>query len=104
MFRKTLVFFVIFSLFSLLVFTSCSKDESSGSSSSSNKNTPNDPGLYQPGKLTVATGEPVYPPWMMDDNPAGGAGFENGMVYALAAKLGYPAVMSLRTFPLKIWV
>lgn len=45
--------------------------------------------LYKPGKLTVATGEPVYPPWMMDDNPAGGVGFENGMIYALAEKLGF---------------
>lgn len=45
--------------------------------------------LHTPGKLTVATGEPVYPPWMMDDNPAGGVGFENGMIYALAKKLGF---------------
>ena len=52
-------------------------------------NTPNDPRLYEPGKLTVATGEPVYPPWMLDDNPAGGEGFENGLVYALAEELGF---------------
>ncbi len=26
---------------------------------------------------------------MMDDNPAGGEGFENGLVYALAEKLGF---------------
>ena len=49
----------------------------------------NSPNLFQPGKLTVATGEPVYPPWMMDDNPAGGVGFENGLIYALAKKLGF---------------
>ncbi len=47
------------------------------------------PNLYQPGKLTVATGEPVYAPWMMDNDPAGGVGFENGLVYALAEKLGF---------------
>ncbi|HKJ85099.1 MAG TPA: transporter substrate-binding domain-containing protein [Spirochaetia bacterium] len=51
--------------------------------------TPSDPRLYQPGKLTVATGEPVFPPWMMDDDPAGGVGFENGLVYALAEELGF---------------
>jgi polar amino acid transport system substrate-binding protein len=51
--------------------------------------TPQDPNLYQPGKLTVATGEPAYPPWMMDDDPAGGIGFENGVVYALAEELGF---------------
>ena len=51
--------------------------------------TPQDPNLFQPGKLTVATGEPVYPPWMMNDDPASGEGFENGVVYALAEELGF---------------
>ncbi len=51
--------------------------------------TPNDPRLYEPGKLTVATGEPVFPPWMLNDDPAGGEGFENGIVYALAEELGF---------------
>lgn len=51
--------------------------------------TVNDPRLHTPGKLTVATGDVVYPPWMMDDNPEGGEGFENALVYALAAELGF---------------
>lgn len=51
--------------------------------------TPDDPRLFRPGQLTVATGEPVFPPWMMDDDPAGGVGFENGLVYALAEELGF---------------
>jgi polar amino acid transport system substrate-binding protein len=51
--------------------------------------TPQDSRLHEPGKLTVATGEPVYPPWMLDDDPAGGKGFENGLVYALAAEMGF---------------
>jgi polar amino acid transport system substrate-binding protein len=45
--------------------------------------------LYAPGVLTVATGSEVYPPWMLDNDPAGGLGFENGLVYALAAELGF---------------
>ncbi len=49
----------------------------------------NDPRLFTPGKLTVATGEPAYPPWMMDDDPESGIGFENAMIYALAAELGF---------------
>ncbi|WP_196259233.1 ABC transporter substrate-binding protein [Pelagibacterium limicola] len=48
-----------------------------------------DPRLHTPGKLTVATGDVVYPPWMMDDNPEGGEGFENALVYALAEELGF---------------
>lgn len=49
----------------------------------------NDKRLHTPGKLTVSTGDVVYPPWMFDDNPAGGKGFENEMVYALAAEMGF---------------
>jgi len=48
-----------------------------------------DPRLFRPGKLTVATGDPVYPPWMLNDDPAGGEGFENGIVYALAEEMGF---------------
>ena len=47
--------------------------------------------LYADGVLTVATGNEVYPPWMLDNDPAGGLGFENGMVYALAEEMGFTA-------------
>lgn len=43
------------------------------------------------GVLTVGTGDPVYPPWMLNNDPAGGEGFENGLVYALAAEMGFEA-------------
>ncbi len=88
--RKTLLVLFILFLFAVSVFAVGKQEEQPSSSSvTAEKNTPNDPGLYQPGKLTVATGEPVYPPWMMDDNPAGGEGFENGLIYALAEELGF---------------
>jgi len=47
--------------------------------------------LFASGTLTVATGSEVYPPWMFDNDPAGGEGFENGLVYALAAEMGFEA-------------
>ena len=47
--------------------------------------------LFEPGKLTIATGEPVFPPWMMDDDPTNGEGFESAVAYALAAELGFAA-------------
>jgi polar amino acid transport system substrate-binding protein len=61
----------------------------SGTAAMAQEGTTMDPRLHEPGKLTVATGDVVYPPWMMDDNPEGGEGFENAMVYALAAELGF---------------
>lgn len=51
--------------------------------------TPQDERLHQPGQLTVATSDPVFPPWMLNDDPAGGEGFENGIVYALAEEMGF---------------
>lgn len=47
--------------------------------------------LISDGGLTVGTGEVVYPPWMLNNDPAAGEGFENGLVYALAAEMGFDA-------------
>jgi polar amino acid transport system substrate-binding protein len=47
--------------------------------------------LFAAGVLTVSTGDVVYPPWMLDDSPESGEGFENALVYALAAEMGFAA-------------
>jgi polar amino acid transport system substrate-binding protein len=41
------------------------------------------------GKLTVATGDPAYYPYVIDDKPQSGKGFESAVIYAVAAKLGF---------------
>lgn len=41
------------------------------------------------GKLTIATDQPVYPPWFVDDKPENGQGFEGAVAYAVAEKLGF---------------
>ena len=41
------------------------------------------------GKLTIATGEPAYYPWVIDDKPESGQGFEAAVAYAVAEKLGF---------------
>lgn len=43
------------------------------------------------GKLTIATGNPAYFPWVMDNDPASGNGFEAAVAYALAAEMGFDA-------------
>jgi polar amino acid transport system substrate-binding protein len=43
------------------------------------------------GKLVIATGEPAYYPWVIDDAPESGAGFEAAVAYAVATQLGYAA-------------
>jgi polar amino acid transport system substrate-binding protein len=42
-----------------------------------------------PGKLTAATGSPAFPPWVIDDKPENGKGYESAVTYAVAKKLGY---------------
>lgn len=42
-----------------------------------------------PGKLTIATGKPAYSPWVEDDKPESGKGFEAAVAYAVAEKLGF---------------
>lgn len=42
-----------------------------------------------PGKLTIATGDPAYEPWVMNDDPASGEGYEAAVAYAVAEKLGF---------------
>jgi polar amino acid transport system substrate-binding protein len=41
------------------------------------------------GTLTIATSEPAYEPWMVDDDPTNGKGFESAVAYAVADRLGF---------------
>ncbi len=41
------------------------------------------------GVLTVATGNPAYYPWVMDDAPASKQGFEAAVAYAVANEMGF---------------
>ena len=44
-----------------------------------------------PGKLTIGTGLPAYAPWVLEDTPESGEGFEAAVAYAIAAELGFAA-------------
>lgn len=58
-------------------------DAGSGSGSGS--------GYVTEGKLTIATGEPAYYPYVIDDAPESGEGFEAAIAYAVAEELGFAA-------------
>ena len=45
--------------------------------------------LYAKGVLTVATDQPVYPPWFENNKPSNGQGYESAVAYAVAAQLGF---------------
>ena len=43
------------------------------------------------GKLTVATGNPAFEPWVVNDAPESGEGFEAAVAYAVAEEMGFSA-------------
>lgn len=45
--------------------------------------------LVTPGTLTVATGEPAFPPYVIDDDPSNKQGFEAAVAYAVAEEMGF---------------
>ncbi|SFO26090.1 polar amino acid transport system substrate-binding protein [Geodermatophilus obscurus] len=51
--------------------------------------TPDELDTLEPGTLTIATDQPAYEPWMVDDTPENGQGFESAVAYAVAEQLGY---------------
>jgi polar amino acid transport system substrate-binding protein len=45
--------------------------------------------LYQKGTLTVATDQPAYTPWFVNNKPSNGQGYESAVAYAVASQLGF---------------
>ena len=72
-----------------LTLTGCSSSDSSTSETASCAKA--DLATVTDGKLTIATGEPAYYPWIIDDKPETGNGFEGAVAYAVAKQLGFDA-------------
>jgi polar amino acid transport system substrate-binding protein len=72
-----------------LTLTGCSSSDSASSESASCERA--DLQTVTEGKLTIATGEPAYYPWVIDDKPESGEGFEGAVAYAVATQLGFDA-------------
>jgi polar amino acid transport system substrate-binding protein len=43
---------------------------------------------FTKGKLTIATDDPAYTPWFVNNTPSNGKGYESGIAYAIAKVLG----------------
>jgi polar amino acid transport system substrate-binding protein len=67
--------------------SACSSSDSTESASASCEKA--DLATIESGMLTIATGEPAYYPWVLDDAPESGEGFEAAVAYAVATQLGY---------------
>jgi len=93
MFRRTRIAVLVLSL--AIVAVGCGDDDdepgSSGTTAPSGEEAScPDGGLptKEEGQLQVATGEPAFEPWVFDDDPTNGKGFESAVTYAVAEELG----------------
>lgn len=69
------------------------KEEADSETSSTNTSLEDCPAdqleTLSPGQLTVATDEPAFPPYFVDEDPTNGEGFESAVAYAIAEQLGF---------------
>ena len=77
-----------------LIATSCSSSSTEDTAAPAetaevNECSPESLQTVAPGTLTIATGEPAYSPWVLNDAPEKGEGFEAAVAYAVAKQLGY---------------
>ena len=87
--KKRFTLFSAVVIAAALTLSGCSSSDSSTSESASCEKA--DLALVTEGKLTIATGEPAYYPWIIDDAPETGNGFEGAVAYAVAKQLGFDA-------------
>ncbi|MFT4137163.1 ABC transporter substrate-binding protein [Microbacterium sp.] len=69
-----------------LVLTGCAQGEPEATDTAT---VPADDAYVTPGTLTIATGDIAYEPYVIDDDPSSGEGFEAAVAYAIADELGF---------------
>ena len=72
----------------LFTLAACGGDDTA-SSSTEGASTESDCSTITEGTLTIGTGSPAFSPWVENDAPESGEGFEAAVGMAIAAELGY---------------
>jgi len=85
------LFLALFALVATSCSSSTSTDEAAApaESAATNECAPASLQTLEANTLTIATGEPAYSPWVLNDAPEKGEGFEAAVAYAVAKQLGY---------------
>ncbi|GAA1450970.1 ABC transporter substrate-binding protein [Mycobacterium cookii] len=65
--------------------------DDSSESPAADECTPDSMETVADGTLTIATDDPAYEPWFVDNDPTNGQGYESAVAYAIAEQLGYTA-------------
>lgn len=63
--------------------------DGSSESPAADECTPDSMETVADGTLTIATDDPAYEPWFVDNDPTNGQGYESAVAYAIAEQLGY---------------
>ena len=91
--KRTLaaLFLTLFALLAAGCSSSTSTEEAAApaESAATNECAPGTLQTLEANTLTIATGEPAYSPWVLNDAPEKGEGFEAAVAYAVAKQLGY---------------
>ena len=86
--KKRFGFLSVAVISTALILSGCSTSDSATSEEAASC-AKADLATIESGKLTIATGEPAYYPWIIDDAPETGNGFEGAVAYAVAKQLGF---------------
>ena len=78
---------------SVALLTACAQKETPAASSPSGSSTDACANIstVTDGTLTVGTSNPAYPPYVIDNKPSNGKGFEAATAYAVAKEMGFSA-------------
>ena len=71
----------------LMVGAACGSSSSSSGQSAAKQDITQQ--TIKPGTLTIATGDPAYAPYVQDNKPESGKGYEAAVAYAVAEKMGF---------------
>lgn len=87
--KKRSQLFLAFTATAALVLSGCSSSSDDTTAAGSTSCAKADLQTLTAGALTIGTGEPAYYPWVIDDKPESGNGFEAAVAYAVATQLGF---------------
>ena len=88
--RSALV--AVASLSAVIALSSCAQEDSpadAGASPSPSGDACEGITTVADGSLTVATSDPAFPPYVIDNDPTSGDGFESAVAYAVAEEMGF---------------
>lgn len=89
--RPTLRTALVVAASTVLVLSSCAQEESEPTVTDTGGDACADITTVTDGSLTVGTSDPAFPPYVIDNDPSNGKGFESAVAYAVAEEMGFSA-------------